>query len=104
MKSFLVPVIIALFGFALVTLADMDDLETEEAKISEDFESGMFDEFISVVTEINDSDENADDEDAEDTAGGQNRMDLPCVSALHLGVMEPLVSRYKSPTKMPSVN
>eukprot|EP00094_Tigriopus_californicus_P014025 TCALIF_13581-PA protein Name:"Protein of unknown function" AED:0.07 eAED:0.07 QI:0/0.5/0/0.66/1/1/3/0/125 len=76
MKNLIFPVIVALFGFALMTLADMGDLEAEEAKILEDFESGMFDEFISIETEINDSDVGADDEDGEDTDGSEDRLFL----------------------------
>ncbi|XP_059098353.1 uncharacterized protein LOC131892570 [Tigriopus californicus] len=74
MKSLIVPVVIALFGFALMTLADMGELEAEEAKIIEDFESGMFDQFISIETEINDSDVDTVDEGGEDMDGSEDRL------------------------------
>ncbi|TRY80285.1 hypothetical protein TCAL_13720 [Tigriopus californicus] len=75
MKSFMVPVIMALLGFALVTLADFGKMKAEEAQIIDNFESGMFDEFISIETEVNDSD--VDDKDLEDMDGDEDRL-LQC--------------------------
>lgn len=75
MKSFIFPVIVALLGFALVTLADFGDSDAEEAKIIEDFENGMFDSFITIQTEVNDDDDNNDDDDddLEDVEEPQDR-------------------------------
>ncbi|TRY80827.1 hypothetical protein TCAL_17441 [Tigriopus californicus] len=81
MKSFFIPVLIALLGFSLLTLADFgaNRENNEESQGLSGLENGVI---VSVEAKISESNEVEEDQEEQDEGGSQNRAIDPASCAV----------------------